>query len=80
MAAGLAAWSGTREKDLARIAAPTLVLAGGADLLTPHAEAIASAIPGARCVVVPGAGHALASDAPEALAEALAAHLAATAH
>jgi pyruvate dehydrogenase E2 component (dihydrolipoamide acetyltransferase) len=75
MAAGLAAWSGTREKDLPRIAAPTLVLAGGADLLTPGAEAVASAIPGARCVVVPGAGHALASDAPEALAEALAAHL-----
>jgi hypothetical protein len=58
MAAGLVAWSGTREKDFARIAAPTLVLAGGADLLTPDGEAVARAIPGARCVVVPGAGHA----------------------
>jgi pyruvate dehydrogenase E2 component (dihydrolipoamide acetyltransferase) len=71
MAAGLAAWSGTREKDLAQILAPTLVLAGGADLLTPDAEVVARAIPGARCVVVPGAGHALASDAPDAVAEAL---------
>jgi pyruvate dehydrogenase E2 component (dihydrolipoamide acetyltransferase) len=71
MAAGLAAWSGTREKELGRIAAPTLLLAGGADLLTPDGEAIARAIPGARCVVVPGAGHALASDAPGAVAEAL---------
>jgi pyruvate dehydrogenase E2 component (dihydrolipoamide acetyltransferase) len=77
-AAGLAAWSGTRERDLARIAAPTLVLAGGADLLTPGAEAVARAIPGARCVVVPGAGHALASDAPDAVADAVASHLEAT--
>jgi pimeloyl-ACP methyl ester carboxylesterase len=76
MAAGLTAWSGTREKDLAEIHAPTLVLAGGADLLTPDAEAVARAIPGARCVVVPGAGHALASDAPDAVAEALLALLA----
>jgi pyruvate dehydrogenase E2 component (dihydrolipoamide acetyltransferase) len=74
-AAGLAAWSGTREQNLARIAAPTLVLAGGADLLTPDAAAVARAIPGARCVVVPGAGHALASDAPGAVTEAVLAHL-----
>jgi len=71
MAAGLAAWSGTREKDLARISVPTQVLVAGADLLTPDGEAIARAIPGASCVVVPGAGHALATEAAGALADAL---------
>jgi len=70
MAAGLAAWSGTRAKDLARIGAPTLVLAAGADLLTPDGEAVARAIPGARYTVVPGSGHALASDAPGVLGDA----------
>jgi pyruvate dehydrogenase E2 component (dihydrolipoamide acetyltransferase) len=71
MASGLAAWSGTREKDLARVTAPTLVLAAGADLLTPGGEAVARAIPAARCIVVPGAGHALAIEAPQAVADAL---------
>jgi pyruvate dehydrogenase E2 component (dihydrolipoamide acetyltransferase) len=71
MAAALAAWSGTRAKDLSRVAAPTLVLAAGADLLTPDGEAIARAIPGARCTVVPGVGHALASEAAGELADAL---------
>jgi len=71
MGAGLAAWSGTRAKDLARVAVPTLVLAAGADLLTPDGEAIARAIPGARCTVIPGAGHALASEAAQAVADAL---------
>jgi pimeloyl-ACP methyl ester carboxylesterase len=76
MAAGLAAWSGTRAKGLARIGVPTLVLGGGADLLTPDAEAVARAIPGAQCVVVPGAGHALATEAARELAEAVLARLA----
>lgn len=74
MAAALAAWSGTRAPDLARVSARTLVLAGADDLLTPGAEALAGDIPGARCVVVPRAGHALASEAPEAVADALVAH------
>jgi pyruvate dehydrogenase E2 component (dihydrolipoamide acetyltransferase) len=76
MAAALAAWSGTRAKDLARVAVPTLVLAAGADLLTPDGEAIARAIPGARCTVVAGAGHALASEAAQAVADGLLEHVA----
>jgi pyruvate dehydrogenase E2 component (dihydrolipoamide acetyltransferase) len=75
MAAGLVAWSGTRAKDLARVAAPTLVVAAGADLLTPDGEAIARAIPGARCTVIPGVGHALASEAARELADALLEHV-----
>ena len=45
--------------DLARIAVPTLVLVGDADEIAPpaEAEAMASAIPDARLVVVPGAAH-----------------------
>jgi pyruvate dehydrogenase E2 component (dihydrolipoamide acetyltransferase) len=72
-AEALVVWSGTRVKDLARLSVPTLVVAAGADLLTPDAEALARAIPGAGYVAVPGAGHALASEAPRALSDALAA-------
>ncbi len=75
MAAGLDRWSGSRADDLAGLEVPTLVIAAGEDLLTPGAESIASAIPGAKLVVVEGAGHAVALEAAEAVNEALAAHL-----
>ncbi|MFD9735111.1 alpha/beta fold hydrolase [Umezawaea sp. NPDC059074] len=51
-----------RVKALAELAGvPAVVLAGGADLLTPvrHARAIAEELPGAELVVYPGAGHML---------------------
>jgi 3-oxoadipate enol-lactonase/4-carboxymuconolactone decarboxylase len=75
MTRGLAAWVGTRTHDLAKIAVPTLVVAAGEDLLTPDAARIAAAIPGAKCVVVEGAGHAVALEAADAVNDALAAHL-----
>jgi pimeloyl-ACP methyl ester carboxylesterase len=74
-AAGMAAWSGTRADSLSGLKTPTLVLVAGADLLTPDGEAIAAAIPSAKCVVVPGAGHALAVEGAEAVSEALRGHL-----
>lgn len=74
-AAGLRRWSGTRERDLARIEAPTLIVAADADLLVPDAERIARAIPGATLVVAPDAGHAVALEAPELVSEAILAHL-----
>jgi pimeloyl-ACP methyl ester carboxylesterase len=45
--------------SLAAITVPTLVLVGSDDALTPpaRAEALAAAIPGARLVTIPGAGH-----------------------
>jgi len=75
--AGMLAWSGSRTSDLARLSVPTLVLAAGADLLTPDAERIAAAIPGAALEVFPDCGHALAIEAADGVARCLLAHLAA---
>jgi pimeloyl-ACP methyl ester carboxylesterase len=74
-AAGILAWSGTRGADLVRISVPTLVVAGADDLLAPDAAAVARAIPGAKFVLVPGAGHAVALENYEAVNEAILAHL-----
>jgi pyruvate dehydrogenase E2 component (dihydrolipoamide acetyltransferase) len=73
-AAGLRAWS-ARGDALARVAAPTLVVAGEEDLLVPDAAAVAEAIPGAALRRVPGAGHAVALEAPEVVNHAILAHL-----
>ncbi|MGH0031180.1 MAG: alpha/beta fold hydrolase [Myxococcota bacterium] len=75
MTAGIADWSGSRVDALGDVAVPTLVVAAGADLLTPDAAALAEAIPGATLRVVPDAGHAVALEAPDAVNEALLAHL-----
>ncbi|HEX6346132.1 alpha/beta hydrolase [Umezawaea sp.] len=51
-----------RGKALAELArVPAVVLAGGADLLTPvrHARVVAGELPQAELVVLPGAGHML---------------------
>lgn len=52
--------------ELPRISTPTLVMVGEQDILKPrrYAEIIASAIPGAKLAVVPGAGHALCMENP----------------
>lgn len=75
MIAGLERWSGTRTGDLGRVRVPTLVIAAGDDLLTPGADGVAAAIPGARCLVVESAGHAVALEAADAVNAALLAHL-----
>jgi len=56
--------------DLARIAAPTLVIAGSADVGTPVAmsEALAAGIPGARLAVIEGAAHLSSAEDPGAFA------------
>ena len=53
-------------KDLARIAAPTLVIAGSADVGTPVAmsEALAAGIPDARLAVIQGAAHLSSAEKP----------------
>jgi pimeloyl-[acyl-carrier protein] methyl ester esterase len=52
---------------------PTLVVAGDRDTLAPAAAGrwLAQAIPGAECVVIPGAGHAPFLSHPEAFKRAL---------
>jgi len=58
---------------LPTIAVPTLVVVGEHDAIAPPAEAaaMAAAIRGARCVVVPGCGHMTPIEDPAAFAAAL---------
>ncbi|UAK26071.1 alpha/beta fold hydrolase [Sphingomonas nostoxanthinifaciens] len=62
---------------LPRIACPTLVITGAEDAWSPPAqhEAIAALIPDARLAIIPGAGHMLPAEAPDALNELIAAWL-----
>ena len=55
-------------KDLPRIASPTLVIAGSADVGTPVAmsEALAAGIPGARLALLDGAAHLSSAEQPAA--------------
>lgn len=63
--------------DLARIAAPTLVVSGADDLALPpdHQEAIARAIPGARWLTFRPAAHLANLEQPQEVTAALLAHL-----
>ncbi|MEP6992899.1 MAG: alpha/beta fold hydrolase [Acidobacteriota bacterium] len=60
-------------EGLARISIPTLVVVGDHDALTPPADsqAMASAIPGARLVTIPAAGHLTPMERPGLVAAAL---------
>ena len=53
-------------RDLPRVGAPTLVIAGADDVGTPPAmsQAIAAGIPGARLAIIPGAAHLSAVERP----------------
>jgi pimeloyl-ACP methyl ester carboxylesterase len=53
---------------------PTTVVVGTRDLLTPPrlGRGIAAAVPGARLVEVPGAGHMLPYEEPDLLADIIA--------
>jgi pimeloyl-ACP methyl ester carboxylesterase len=59
---------------LREIGIPALVVVGDRDVLTPPAdsEAMAAAIPGAKLVTIPGAGHLAPMERPKAVAGALA--------
>jgi pimeloyl-ACP methyl ester carboxylesterase len=65
-ARGIVAWNGTRTKRLGDIKAPTLVLVGKDDILTPPAfsKAVAKGIKKARMVVLPG-GHGFSLEEAE---------------
>ncbi|MBD0840496.1 alpha/beta fold hydrolase [Streptomyces sp. TRM68416] len=67
---------GDSTADLASVTAPTLVLHGTEDPMFPpaHAEATASAIPGARLVLIDGMGHTLPAALDAHLADAVLRH------
>lgn len=62
-----------RTSLLPQLTMPTLAIAGEHDPITPPAElqAIAAAVPGARCVVVPGAAHLVPMEQPAAFVREL---------
>ncbi|WP_371655638.1 MULTISPECIES: 3-oxoadipate enol-lactonase [unclassified Streptomyces] len=62
--------------ELKKIAAPTLVVAGRADPVTPpaHARELADAVPGASLVEIAGASHLAPVERPEAVLAALRGH------
>lgn len=64
--------------DLARVQAPSLVIGPLEDrvVLPEIARSVAARIPGARYVAVPGAGHSVAAEAPDVIADLIADFLA----
>ncbi|RJX33365.1 MAG: alpha/beta fold hydrolase [Desulfarculus sp.] len=62
---------------LPRIQAPTLVLTGDADVLIPpgNSKILAQRIPGAKLAVIPGGGHQILVEQPEACNKAVLAFL-----
>jgi pimeloyl-ACP methyl ester carboxylesterase len=61
---------------LKQIRAPTLVITGDADRLVPprNSEVLAAAIPDARLLVLPGAGHVFPLEREEETVRALTEH------
>ncbi len=66
------AYSGA-DQAAARVRCPALVVLGGDDRMTPrrNGEQLAAAIPGAAVEVVPGSGHSLMTERPDAVLAAL---------
>jgi len=60
-----------RTDHLRSLTIPTLILAGGADRITPMPDTreLAGALPGAKLVVYPGAGHSVMLERSRAVAE-----------
>ena len=62
-----------RRADMARIAVPTVLIAGERDQAAPlkTMQRMAETIPGAQIIVIPGAGHLIHLEKPAAFAAAL---------
>jgi len=60
-----------------RVRCPTLLLLGARDLMAPPraAKDLADALPNARAVMLPGCGHAMMAEEPDAVLDALRSHL-----
>ena len=74
-AQGLIEWSDTRASDLSELSVPTLIVAGGEDLLTPDASRVADALPQAHLETIEGCGHALSTDGGPRVTEIILKHL-----
>ncbi len=63
----------TAAKAVAASGCPTLVVAGTRDLMTPmrNTRALTEMLPHAKVVTLPGAGHAMMAEQPDALLDAL---------
>jgi 3-oxoadipate enol-lactonase len=63
--------------DLARITAPTLIIAGADDPATPpeHRDALPAGIKGSRLVVVPNAAHLANVEQPDVVAQLILDHV-----
>ena len=63
----------TGPEAAARVRCPALVLIGGSDSMTPPkiGRALAEKIAGSQTVVIPGSGHMMMSEAPDAVLDAL---------
>ncbi len=61
------------DATIATIKTPTLIIAGGRDMMTPpkSAQAVASRIPGSRLVLFDDTGHAMTQEAPGKTVDAL---------
>ncbi len=70
--AACAAWQ-SGPSSAAAVACPAIVISAAADVMTPakNGAALAKAIPGARTVVIPGCGHMILAEAPDACLDAL---------
>lgn len=73
--AGLTACNDYKEarEAAAKVACPTLLILGDSDMMTPlkGGRELAGAIKDARAVVIPGSGHMLMSEAPDATLDAM---------
>ena len=67
----------TALESAARVTAPTLIVAGELDQMTPlkNARLLGNALGGSRLVMLKGAGHMLLAEEPDALIDAMTAHL-----
>ena len=63
----------TLRTDVSKLVVPTLIVCGENDALKPvaHSRAIAAGVPDARLVTVPGAGHAVVIEKPDAVSAAI---------
>jgi pimeloyl-ACP methyl ester carboxylesterase len=74
LASDLAACNGYDTAHVAaRVACPTLLLLGSEDHMTPpaRAKALGEAIAGSQIILLPGVGHMMMSEAPDAVIDAL---------